>query len=253
MMVEQKHLHAILEHHSVFLQLNEDLLMDHLRDAGFSQAAAFDLVKNASQGWRIHVSDNEERAETLQVFRPGQVTPVITAPWETVYREVAKLWKKESGTPKSTPAQLPYTRQRQQAQAAMDRQLDTEGLSNIQMQQMRQTIAEALQPIAEEQQQQKLTMETMQEKNNRVEATMASDIKQIMLSAQQMAKHQQQLMLLASQPVPASAPSNITANPVRQLDIGTSTAAQAETMPATEPAAWSADLGQGLRLDLDLY
>ena len=218
------------------------------------------------------VTDSNELTLNLQVFRPGHQTPVIEAPWETAHREVAKLWKQEFDTPKPTPPpRPPYTRQQDQAAAALEKRVQTEGLNKTQKQQMLQMIGKALQPLTEEYQQQKLTMNNMQEQNNRAEAELASDIKETKFFLQQMAKlMQQQFMLPASLPVPATAPSTITADLGRQADVGTSIAAQADVgtsiaaqadvgtsiaaqadiTPAIELTAQSANLGQGLHLEL---
>ena len=66
---------------------------------------------------------------TIQVYRPGHSAPVITAPFETVYKEVAKLWKVEFDTPKpkAAPKHRRYTNQQERDAAALERHLQTEG------------------------------------------------------------------------------------------------------------------------------
>ena len=87
---------------------------------------------------------------TIQVYRPGHSAPVITAPFETVYKEVAKLWKVEFDTPKpkAAPEQKRYTRQQKRDAAALERHLQTEGLNPTQLQQMLDFVAKTMRPIA---------------------------------------------------------------------------------------------------------
>lgn len=135
---------------------------------------------------------DKEPALVFQVFEPDASIPVITAPFETVYKEVAKLWKREFDNSKAKPAlKVPrYTRQQERCAAALEGRLQSEGLNAIQQQQMREMIAEAIRPLADEQQQQKHTVADMQGAHNALAANMAiqsSQFQQLMPALQQIA------------------------------------------------------------------
>ena len=169
------------------LQLNRDLLLRELTATGMSGERAAQILDNESAGWGVTVlTGNEDQLDlTIQVFRPGHTAPVITAPFETVYKEVAKLWKVEFDSPKPRPVAKPtrYTRQQERAAAALEQRLQTEGLNEVQKQQMRDMIAEALRPLADNQQQDRSRMEKIEH----TQSDHDSSFKQIVPVLQQMA------------------------------------------------------------------
>ena len=148
--------------------------MDCLREEGFSQSKAQQMWDSVarSKSWTITKipSADDEPALIFQVFKSDQpLTPVITAPFETLYKQLAKLWKEDfSDTQPNKPApKAPrYTRQQEKTAAAREEHLLTEGLNEVQMKQMRDMIADSLKPIAEEQQQQKYAVAAVQSAQN---------------------------------------------------------------------------------------
>ncbi|KAL0018640.1 hypothetical protein WJX79_010032 [Trebouxia sp. C0005] len=136
-------------------QLNRALLLNELVATGMSRERAAEILDTESSGWGVRVStgSKDQLDLTIEVFRPHQSAPIISAPFETVYKEVAKLWKQEFEAPKpKSPKPSRYTRQQEKTAAALEQRLQTEGLNDIQKEQMRQMIAEVVKPITQEQQ-----------------------------------------------------------------------------------------------------
>ena len=173
------------------------MLMDCLRDEGFSQSKAQQMWDSVarSKSWTITKipSADDEPALIFQVFKSDQpLTPIITAPFETVYKQLAKLWKKDFEDTQLKPASKAprYTRQQEKTAAAKEVHLLTEGLNEVQMKQMRDMIADSLKPIAEEQQQQKYAVAAVQSAQNATATkieTHADALGQIGPALQQMA------------------------------------------------------------------
>lgn len=120
-----------------------------------TEERALEILNKESRGWCISVmTGNDVPDFSFEVFRPDHSAAVISAPYDTLYKEIAKLWKQEfdSPKPKPIPKSSRYTRQQEKAAAALEERLRTEGLNDIQKQQMQDMIAAALRPIAQEQQ-----------------------------------------------------------------------------------------------------
>ena len=144
----------------VSLQLNRGLLLTELVATGMTAERAKQILDTESSGWGVAVStgSNSQLDLTIEVFKPNHAAPVISAPFESVYRDVAMLWKQEFDTPKPKleHKSARYTRQQEKLAAAMEERLRTEGLNGIQKQQMQQMFEEVLQkrlaPIEQRQQ-----------------------------------------------------------------------------------------------------
>ena len=178
----------------VTMQLNRDLLLRELMATGMSGERAAQILDTESAGWGVAVlTGNDEQLNlTIQVYRPGHAAPVITAPFETVYKEVAKLWKVEFDTPKPKAIAKPtrYTRQQERAAAALQQRLQTEGLNEIQKQQMRDMIAEALRPLADTQEQHATKIDQVEHDQSAITKSLdshAHTMQQIMPALQQIA------------------------------------------------------------------
>lgn len=176
------------------MQLNRDLLLRELMATGMSGERAAQILDTESAGWGVAVlTGNDEQLNlTIQVYRPGHSAPVITAPFETVYREVAKLWKVEFDTPKpkAVAKTTRYTRQQERAAAVLQQRLQTEGLNEIQKQQMLDMIAEALRPLADTQEQHATKIDKVEHDQSAISdslRTHAHTMQQIMPALQQMA------------------------------------------------------------------
>ena len=212
------------------LQLNREILLKELVATGMTEQRAVEILDTASTGWGVEVmtGSDEQLSLIIQVYRPGHSTAVISAPFETVYKDVAKLWKQEFDTPKPKPSPKAsrYTRQQEKAAAALEAKLRTEGLNEVQQQQLREMIAEALKPIAEEQQQQKQVVAEVSGAHTALAATVAAqtnNLQQIMPALQQIAtgfawaQQQQQFSLPAAQVLPvARHPATSRLAPARQ-------------------------------------
>lgn len=155
---------------------------------------AAQILDKESAGWGVAVlTGNDDQLNlTIQVYRPGHSVPVITAPFETVYKEVAKLWKVEFDTPKPRAPAKPtrYTRQQERVAAALEQRLQTEGLNEIQTQQMRDMIAEALRPLANTQEQHGAKIEKVEQDQSALTKSLeghAQSMQQIMPALQQIA------------------------------------------------------------------
>lgn len=179
-------------------QLNKSMLMGCLREEGFSQSKAQQMWDSVarSNSWTITKipSADDEPALIFQVFKSDHpLTPVITAPFETVYKQLAKLWKvdfTDTQPNKPAPKAPRYTRQQEKTAAAKEVHLLTEGLNEVQMKQMRDMIADSLKPIAEKQQQQKYAVAAVQSAQNATATkieTHADALGQIGPALQQMA------------------------------------------------------------------
>ena len=120
----------------------------------------------------MELANHDVASLQFKVFRPNATAAVITAPFETVYSKMAKLLWEEHGQPKSKakPAIDRGTRQRTRIAAAWEKRLQADGLSNIQMQQMREVVAELMQPVMDEQQQQKQHITEMRDRHSDVMA-----------------------------------------------------------------------------------
>ena len=170
------------------MQLNRDLLLRELTATGMSGERAVHILDKESAGWGVAVStgNDDQLNLTIQVYRPGHTAPVITAPFETVYKEVAKLWKMEFDTPKPKPVPKPtrYTRQQERAAAVLEQRLQTEGLNETQKQQMRDMIAEALRPLADTQEQQSVKIDKVAHDQTATIESFQSTMQQFMHWAQ---------------------------------------------------------------------
>lgn len=173
---------------TVSMQLNRDLLLRELTATGMSGERAAHILDKESAGWGVAVStgNDDQLNLTIQVYRPGHTAPVITAPFETVYKEVAKLWKMEFDTPKPKPVPKPtrYTRQQERAAAVLEQRLQTEGLNETQKQQMRDMIAEALRPLADTQEQHSVKIDKVAHDQNATIESFQSTMQQFMHWAQ---------------------------------------------------------------------
>lgn len=151
-------------------------MLKELLALGIPSEHARHIMDVESSGWGVNllVGSNDVLDLTLEVFRPHSVMPVITAPFEKVYKQVAILWKQEFDTPKPTsaPQSSRYTRQQERAAAAMEERLQSEGLSDIQMQQVKSVVADTVNVLAQQQQQTHSEVQSMKSEHTSIAAAL---------------------------------------------------------------------------------
>ena len=138
------------------MQLNEPILLEQLRIVGFSQNDAEKLLRQQSnRGWFFYTKIDDQGHE-FQVFKPRASNPSVTGTeLHRLYNRLALLWKDELERPKPRAAtQSRNTRFQERAAAEHEDRVKTQGLSNIQLQQVRDAVSEAIKPLADQQQQQ---------------------------------------------------------------------------------------------------
>ena len=161
------------------------MLLKELLAVGFSAERAHQVMDQDSKGWEVTLLPNAERELTMtfQVFKPNCTAPMLTAPFETLYRQVAELWKAEFGQHKPNNRPKKYTRQQQKALAAVQDKIHSEGLNDTQLEQVRKMVAESFQAVLHEQTELKQAVESVRATTNellQVTAAQSNVIQQAM-------------------------------------------------------------------------
>lgn len=147
------------------VQLNKTILLEQLRTVGFSRERAQEVLQQQSnKGW-IFVTkvDEQDWTHEFQIFRPRASTPCVTdTELARLYNKLALLWMEELERPQPrTAAKSRNTRLQERAAAEQQERLRTQGLTDIQLQQVRDAVDQAIKPVLDAQQQQGARVEAV--------------------------------------------------------------------------------------------
>ena len=162
------------------MQLNKTILLEQLRIVGFNQERAQEVLQQQSnKGWSFFTK--QDWTHEFQIFRPRASTPCVTdTELARLYNKLALLWMEELERPQPrAAAQSRNTRLQERAAAEQQERLRTHGLTDIQLQQVRDAVNEAIKPVVDAQQQQGAKVEAVAVGYAGVNATF-SQLQQIM-------------------------------------------------------------------------
>ena len=196
------------------MQLNQDMMRQALLKVGFSAERAEHVLQHESHGWGMQCTTGQdpELHLVVHVYGPRKSQPVISSDYESVFEKTAQFWKTEYLDPKPPrPATKRYTRQQKKATAALEQRFETEGLNDIQKQQLQAMMAECLKPLADVQQQQKSTLDSIQkdQTNDHKSISDLSSCLQKLLPALQGLAHRPHAIGYSAMPAPTMANSQV--------------------------------------------
>ncbi|DBA66661.1 TPA: hypothetical protein ACH3X2_000076 [Trebouxia sp. C0005] len=195
-------------------ELNQDMMRQALLKVGFSAERAEHVLQHESHGWGMQCTTGQdpELHLVVHVYGPRKSQPVISSDYESVFEKTAQFWKTEYLDPKPPrPATKRYTRQQKKATAALEQRFETEGLNDIQKQQLQAMMAECLKPLADVQQQQKSTLDSIQkdQTNDHKSISDLSSCLQKLLPALQGLAHRPHAIGYSAMPAPTMANSQV--------------------------------------------
>ena len=135
------------------VQLNRTRLLDSLRELGVTAEQAGHVLDSCIRDWGVlvHTGDGPELTMTVKVYKPNHSEPVISASWETVHMKLAQLFKKEFLTPQRSTPHVRFTRQQAATDVAREEHIRTQGLNDVQLQQVRDMLTQTTKPIVDKQ------------------------------------------------------------------------------------------------------